>query len=124
MKADLQALDAYYSAMPEAVRAQGLFRIASTPPNDDVFLTTRIWKRFGMKIERPEKPFDHNENKEVNDQIVAKLRKMADAAKTQRGDKFDPGELTDPDAISIERFVPLQRGKWRIMPPGVEGDSP
>lgn len=123
LKGDLQALDAHYSALPEDVKAQGLFRIASTPPNDDAFLTTQIWKRFGMKVERPEKPFDHNENKEVNDRIVAEMKKMVDAAKTQQVGKFSRGELTDPDAISIQRLVPLQRGKWRIMPPGVEADS-
>jgi hypothetical protein len=110
--------------LPEDEKAQGLFRIASTPPNDDTFLTTRIWKRFGMKVERPTKPFDHNENKDVNDRIVAKMKKMVDAAKTQQGGSFRPGELTNPDAISIQRFVPLQRGKWRIMPPGVKADSP
>lgn len=124
LKVDLQALDAYYSALPEADKAQGLFRIASMPPNDDAFLTTRIWKRFGMNVERQAKPFDHNENKEANDRIVAEMKKMVATAKTQQGESFSPGELADPDAISIQRLVPLQRGKWRIMPPGVEADSP
>ena len=124
LKADLQALDAHYSALPDDEKAQGLFRIASIPPNDDTFLTTRIWKHFGMKVERLAKPFDHNENKDVNDRIVAKMKKMVDAAKTQQGGSFSPGELTNPDAISIQRLVPLQRGKWRILPPGVEADSP
>jgi hypothetical protein len=124
LKVDLQALDAYYSALPEDEKAQGLFRIASTPPNDDTFLTTRIWKWFGMKVERPAKPFDHNENKDVNDRIVAEMKKMVNAAKTQQGASFSPGELTNPDAISIQRLVPLQRGKWRIMPPDVKADSP
>jgi hypothetical protein len=124
LKADLQALDVHYSALPEDEKAQGLFRIASTPPNDDTFLTTRIWKRFGLNVERPAKPFDHNENKEANDRMVVEMNKMVDAAKTQRGGMFSPDELANPDAISIQRFVPLQRGKWRIMPPGVEADSP
>jgi hypothetical protein len=124
LKADLQTLDAYYSALPEDEKAQGLFRIASTPPNDDAFLTTRIWKRFGLRVERPAKPFDHNENKGINDRIVAEMRKMVESAKTQQGGTFSPGELADPDAISIQRHVPLQRGKWRIMPPGVKADSP
>jgi hypothetical protein len=123
LKADLHCLDAYYSALPEDEKAQGLFRIASVPPNDDAFLTTRIWKRFGLNIERGARPFNHNENKDANDQIVAKMRKMVDMAKAQRGGTFSPAELGDPDAISIERLVPLKRGKWRIMPPGVEADS-
>ncbi len=123
LKADLQALDAHYSALPEEEKAQGLFRIASKPPNNDAFLTTRIWKRFGMKAEPPTKPFDHNENKEVNDRVAAEMKKMVASAKTQQGGRFSRSELTDPDSISIERLIPLQRGKWRIMPPGVKADT-
>jgi hypothetical protein len=123
LKADLQALDAHYSALPEEERSQGLFRIAAVPPNDEAFLTTRIWKHFGLKVESPTKAFAHNENKEINDQIVAEVRKVADAAKIQQRGTFSAAELADPDAISIERLVPLQRGKWRIMPPGVEADA-
>ncbi len=122
LKKDLQALDAHYSALPEAERAQGLFRLASTPPNDDAFLTTRIWKRFGLNFERS-KPFDHNENKETNDKIVAEMKKLMAAAKTPEPGMFTPGELNDPNAITIQRLVPLQRGKWRLMPPGVEADA-
>jgi hypothetical protein len=33
LKKDLKALDAHYSALPEAEKAQGLFRLASTPPH-------------------------------------------------------------------------------------------
>jgi hypothetical protein len=123
LKTDLQALDAHYSALPDDEKAQGLFRIASTPPNDDAFLTTRIWKQFGLKVDRPNKPFDHNENKEANDRIVAEMKGFVAAAKAQQGGMFKPAELADPDSLSIERLVPLQRGKWRIMPPGVEGDT-
>jgi hypothetical protein len=123
LKADLCALDAYFSGLPEEEKAQGLFRIASAPPNDDTFLTTRTWKRFGLKAERRAKPLDHNENKEVNDRVVAEMKKIVAAAKTQQGGTFNRRELMDPDSISIQRLIPLQRGKWRIMPPGIEAES-
>jgi hypothetical protein len=120
LKKDLQALDAYYSALPEAERAQGLFRIASTPPNDEAFMTTRIWKRFGMNVEKKPRPFDHNENKEANDRLVAEMNKLVAAAKSPHGE-FAPDEMADPDGIVIQRLVPLERGKWRLMPPDVKG---
>jgi hypothetical protein len=123
LKVDLQALDVYYSGLPEAEKAQGLFRIASTPPNDDTFLTTRIWKSLGRNLERQAKPFNHNDKREANDQLVAELEKIAVAAKAQKREFFSPGELADPDAVSIQRLVPPQRGKWRILPPGVETGS-
>ncbi len=123
LKKDLHALDAHYSALPEAEKAQGLFRLASTPPNDDAFLTTRIWKRFGMDVEKRPKPFDHSENKDMNDKIVAEMKTMVAAAKNSEVGKFTAGELADPDAVAIHRLVPIQRGKWRLMPPGVEADT-
>jgi hypothetical protein len=122
LKKDLQALDAHYSALSEVEKAQGLFRLASTPPNDEAFLTTRIWKRFGMNVEKPSKRFDHNENKEANDRIVAEMNKMVAAAENSQG-KFSAGEMADPDGIVIQRLVPLQRGKWRLMPPEVKADA-
>ena len=122
LKKDLQALDAHYSALPEVEKAQGLFRLASTPPNDDAFLTTRIWKRFGMNVEKASKPFDHNENKEANDRIVAEMNKIVGSAEIPQG-KFSAGEVADPDGVVIQRLVPLQRGKWRLMPPEVRPDA-
>ena len=77
-----------------------------------------------MNVERPPKPFDHNENREVNDRIVAEMKEMVEAAesKSPRG-KFTAGEMADPDGVVIQRLVPLQRGKWRLMPPDVEADA-
>ena len=87
-------------------------------------LTTQIWKRFGLRVDRPTTSFDQKENREANDRLTNEMKKMVAAAKAQQGETFSVGELADPDAVSIERLVPLQRGKWRIMPPGVEADSP
>jgi hypothetical protein len=47
-----------------------------------------------------------------------------DATKTQNGEgSFTQSELGDPSHVVIERLVPLRRGKWRLMPPGVEADA-
>ena len=71
----------------------------------------------------PSKPFDHNENKEANDKIVAEMKKLVAEAKTSQAGDFRASELVDPDAVMIQRLVPLQRGKWRLMPPGVKADA-
>jgi hypothetical protein len=123
LKTDLHKLDEHYSSLPDDEKAQGLFRIASIPPNDDGFLTTQIWKSFGLKMDWSAKPFNHNENKEANDRFVVEMEEMISAARTQQEGIFGLGELEHPDAVSIRRLVPLKRGKWRILPPGVEADS-
>jgi len=45
LKTDLMKLDAHFSTFPESVKAQGIFAFASWPPEDDGFLTTRLWDR-------------------------------------------------------------------------------
>ena len=50
LKADLQALDAHYSALPEDEKAQGLFQIASTPPSNRCLLNDADLEAF--RIER------------------------------------------------------------------------
>lgn len=46
LKCDLQVLDAHFSALPADQLEQGLFRFAAGPPNDDRFLTTRIYRNL------------------------------------------------------------------------------
>jgi hypothetical protein len=46
------------------------------------------------------------------------------ATQNQAGEaSFSQTELEDPSHIVIERLVPLRRGKWRLMPPGVEANG-
>jgi len=123
LKDDLAALDAYYWNLPEDQRAQGLFRLASYPPNDDSFLTTRLWKHFGMRTERPK--VDENPTampKETVEKLLQRVKEMRELAKRPTGN-FTREEFTDPDHMIVGRRVPISRGKWRLMPPGVEADA-
>ena len=45
-KEDMKKLDAHYSALPPEVRRTGLFNFASFPPDDQSFLTTRLWDKY------------------------------------------------------------------------------
>jgi hypothetical protein len=58
LKRDLAALDAYFWSRPYEEREQGLFRLAGYPPDDDKFLTTRIWKQLKMSARRNEEDVD------------------------------------------------------------------
>ena len=49
LKADLAKLDAHYSALPDEVKASGLHRFASNPPDDTSFLVTRLWDLYMPK---------------------------------------------------------------------------
>lgn len=121
LKKDLALLDAHYSSLPEEDRSQGLFRLASYPPDDEKYLTTQIWKKLRMRTERSPAN-DQTGRKPSVTELLATVKQMRDAAATQVGNraKFSQSELDDPSHIVIQRMIPLQRGKWRLMPPGVE----
>jgi hypothetical protein len=121
-KNDLAALDQYFAAKPEAERAQGLMRLARYPPHNDGFLTTRIWRHFGFKLSdgigagpTDDAPRTGKPDKELFDRLKA----FRNAPPALPG-AFTRAELADPDHVAIERLVPIKRGKWRLLPPGVE----
>jgi hypothetical protein len=123
LKKDLAALNNFYSSLSEQERSEGLFRLASYPPNDDKYLTTRVWKSLGMPIERSPTP-SRGDDKPLVKELLASIKQMREATQNQAGEaSFSQTELEDPSHIVIERLVPLRRGKWRLMPPGVEADG-
>ena len=45
LKADLKKLDFYYDALPEEEKKKGVYSFAACPPDDDLYLVTRLWKK-------------------------------------------------------------------------------
>jgi hypothetical protein len=122
LKKDLASLNSRYSALSEEEKSEGLFRIASYPPNDDSCLTTRVWKQLGMNIER--QTAARSSEPPLATELLASVKQMREAAQGRDGAaQFSQSELRDPSHIVIERMVPLRRGKWRFMPPGVEASE-
>jgi hypothetical protein len=119
LKRDLALLNDHYSSQ----RSEGLMRLASYPPNDDKYLTTRIWKTLGMRTKRTTSA-DRTNDTPTATELLAEVKQLREAARSpSRNTRFSQSELEDPNHIVIERLVPLQRGKWRLMPPGVEADE-
>lgn len=121
LKDDLKALDAHYSARPAAELDEGLFRIASRPPNDDGFLTTRLWKSLRLPVEPP-KPIPNDGP--LNERLLEEVRKLHEGAGRSGRGSFTPSELRDPDHVSITRMIPRKRGKWRLLPAHLKPTEP
>jgi hypothetical protein len=122
LKRDLAALDVYYSALPAEEREQGLFRLATYPPNDDSFLTTQIWKRLKMRTTAGTEDVDLSGLPAKT--LLAKIKELKERSRTPHQVTFSRVDTTDPDHVVIERRMPLQRGKWRLFPPDVKADVP
>ena len=76
-----------------------------------------------LLFERSPTP-SRGDDKPLVKELLASVKQMREATKNQSGQvRFSKQELQDPSHVAIERLVPLRRGKWRLMPPGVEADE-
>jgi hypothetical protein len=97
------------------VEKEGLFRVAGHPPDDETFLTTRLWKRFGMPMRpAPEERDPDALPKPTVEKLLAMVDQMKEVAKQSPQGGFAQSEIDDANHMVIERQVPLRRGKWRL----------
>lgn len=113
LKGDLTRLDARYDKLSADEKATGLFRIAAYPPEDNSYLTTRLWTEFGRSTKEeatkpPASPAAHTK-------ILAELGNMKSGAlvSPEEAAMIDQNAL---DNVMIERRVPRRMGKWKILP--------
>jgi len=117
IKDDLIRLDEHFSALPEEDRKQGMFRLASTPPDDDKYLTTRLWRECGHST-APKPPMRKNPG--LHKEISQNLREVVALSWRPARRSFSQAELKDPDQRMIRRMIPRQWGKWTVIPDDVK----
>ncbi|MGA7410201.1 MAG: hypothetical protein WBW33_06930 [Bryobacteraceae bacterium] len=105
-KEDMKRLVDYHSVLPEAVLKTGLNNFAACPPDDDAFITTRMWNKYlprwrGMK-EEPRRSRDP----ETDKKLIEELKRMSDAPDVPSG-----GEAVGMDSAD---YVALQRAVYRL----------
>jgi hypothetical protein len=99
LKADLKKLNERYLQLPEEVREKGLYTYAQFPPDDNTYLTTRLWDaylpswRSGSKnmVDVPPRI------KEALKEMTEKYRSKAEAVPNAPGiaiDEFDFAEVS------------------------------
>lgn len=112
LKDDLRMLDVHYSALPPEHLEQGLFHFAD-PPDDDRFLTTRIYRKFGLRVGE-NISLAPAENKKVSASVLALVDALKAGAKDPASG-ISRQEFESAQSVSIERRISPQRGKWRVM---------
>lgn len=117
LKNDLRKLDAHYSELPADVREQGIMRFAPSPPREGAFLTVDLWDRFLPKWRVREREREV-EPKPLPKEIMDRMKKIGEAPAVPGLER----ELNsnDFDAMLRKRKMPVQMGKWRLLPPGIE----
>jgi hypothetical protein len=115
MKADLKKLDEHYSALPEETKAKGVVSFAFRPPLEGDFLATQLWDRHLLPVWRKRREAKPERSAEEEREMVREMWKQADLPTA--GEHV---EVDSADFVMIEHWMPVQVGRWRIMPPGVE----
>ena len=117
LKADLARLDVHYSALPDEVKNSGLYRFASSPPEDTSFLVTRLWDRYVPNWRQWKE-----DSKRVTPEIQEALRKLvctiaAESRPAGPGDKF---AMDESDYVQMESTAVRKKGKWVRFGPDVK----
>jgi len=119
LKADLKKLDDYYSAFPEDIKAQGMFRFATYPPEDIKSLVSDLWDKY-LPIWRT-----HAAEKKKGDTGLPKDKKLVEHLNDLGGNSIpvDLGRQVtadEADYVMFARSMHVMKGKWRILPPEVD----
>jgi hypothetical protein len=120
LKADLRLADEYFSALPEEEKAQGLFLLASAPPEACERIASH-WDQFLPGLRKREKEHRIPRPKSADErEIIARGNAFIEAAAARRIASAPKGE---PDHLVIERAIPITRGKWRMFSKEVEDEN-
>ncbi|MGA2167476.1 MAG: hypothetical protein ABSG62_04650, partial [Terracidiphilus sp.] len=108
LKADLRKLDEYYSKLTEEVLDQGLCNFAQLPPDNDSFLTTRLWNKF-----LPTWRSEPKNKVDLDPQLQKVLTDMVNRTKDKSQLRYDGDEdIANMDYVTISRKVWTKKGKY------------
>lgn len=118
LKEDLKNLDELYSSLPEEVRFGGLMTFAKHPPDDQLFLTTRLWDkylpRWRLMMGQPD-PL--TEDEQLQEALLDHLKRLTDSQKAVAHDEHDLDKLS---YVSVKRPVRVRKGKWQRFSQEIE----
>jgi len=115
LKHDLGKLNVHYTSLPQDIKDKGIYSFASCPPEDESFLTTRLWDQYAKNWRKPKEAIDLD--KLSRSKKLMELRKMSnfpDANITK------PFNINDADAVSLEKSIPIQRADWFLLPKNIK----
>lgn len=118
LKTELNAVDQFYSKLPEEVRREGVYRFAAYPPATCDYLVTRLWDRYrtGWRDNQAvaEKAM-HSGMPGLADEII-KFATQATPVNPARA-----SSSREPRNLVIERRIHSRKGKWNRFPASITG---
>lgn len=138
LKMDLNAICGHYTSLAEEIEAEGMFRVAKSPPLGPESLSTKLWQRASFGENERTRAFDPatsvetakaaknagggrlEKNPKLFSEIKERIESMKAGAPLKVGSRFSMDEI---DQVAIERKIPLRRGRWRLLPKGIEKEK-
>lgn len=123
-KAALNELDEYYDKLPDEIKVLGVMAFAHYPPAELDNLVVELWDKHMRPdwrdgAETPEQVLARRRAAQQEEGSAAEFRARIESAQPV-ADAAAPLEDGEPDYVVISRQVPVQKGKWRLLPEGIE----
>jgi hypothetical protein len=111
LKEDLKRLHEIYVQLPPEERKRGLYKFAPHPPDDDTFLTTRLWNKY-LPYWKSKEGQGVTLDPELQKQLAQLVNAMKDSPPAQDGKP----SLDELDYVSVSRDVPVFEGSYQRFP--------
>lgn len=118
MKTDLARLNVHYSGLPEETKLKGMMNFAGEPPDDQSFLTTRMWDKYHPNWRTLRYQKNPARSEEDNRALVNEINSWAD-----KGEPIEANAhvtTDDCEVVTFSRKILLRKGSWRRVSPEVE----
>lgn len=109
LKNDLHNLNEYFLAFPQEVKSKGLHYFASSPPYDDQYLTTTLWKKYLNNALIRDNVFHEPEKRP---ELIKEMSKYDEINASEGNIDFQ----RDPDFMLIKHKVSKKKGSWQVIP--------
>jgi len=118
LKLDLIKLNSYYSSFPDNIKKLGAFLIATYPPRESTYLTTKLWDKYlpAWRKQAPVNPFDVKLPK-TNPKLLERLMRSKIDANTPAK---KVNITSQPDMMTVQRIIPSKKGDWNLFPPDIK----
>lgn len=119
LKSDLARLASYFAENP-ALEAEGLIRVSKRLPLDGEYLVTGLLDRFRPGWRERQVAVPPPRDARNDRKLVREFQALKAAAARQGPKPTRPQLISEPDTVIFHREVSVRRGKWRVLPAGVE----
>ncbi len=118
LKVGLKELDDYYSKLPEDVKEKGVMSFASYPPRDIDTFVGELFNELGWSWQKDAEKKDKGTDLPPDEELIKRFKDIEDNAQILKDQKSVTSD--GADSVFFQRFSKVKKGKWHILPKGIE----